>query len=79
MDKKLCYILGTIFIISSGFIYVIERGIAYYSWIGQKMSHTGSFETNPQLPSLFTNIYIPTFLVIGIVFYVIGYRKRNNQ
>lgn len=79
MDKKLCYILGTIFIISSGFLYVIERWIAYYSWIGQMATRTGSYLTYPQLPSLFTNMYIPIFLILGIVFYILPYRKRNNS
>ena len=79
MDRKIYYILGTIFLISSGFLYTIERGIAYYYWIGQMsvVSHTGSYSTNPQLPRLFTNIYIPIFLIVGVVFYVLAYRKRN--
>ncbi|MBW9157321.1 hypothetical protein LGL55_07260 [Clostridium tagluense] len=79
MDRKTYYILGTIFLISSAFLYEIERGIAYYSWIGQMSAHTGSYSTNPQLPSLFTNIYIPIFLIIGVVFYVLAYRKRNRN
>jgi hypothetical protein len=78
MDKKLYYFLGSIFIITSGFLYTIERGIAYYSWIGQMMSasHTGSFPNNPKLPNLLTNIYIPVFIIIGVVFIYLGYRKK---
>lgn len=79
MDKKLYYILGTIFIISSGFFYEVERVIAYYSWIGQMKAHVGSYSSNPQIPSLITNIYIPIFLVIGIGFYIFAYKKRNNS
>lgn len=80
MDRKIYYIFGTIFLISSGFLYTIERGFAYYYWVGQisAASHTGSYSTNPQLPSLFTNIYIPLFLIIGVIFYVLAYRKRNR-
>lgn len=79
MDKKLCYILGTIFIVSSGFFYTIERGIAYYSWIGQMNAHVGSYSSNLQIPSLTTNIYIPIFLIIGIILYICAYKKRNNS
>jgi hypothetical protein len=78
MDKKLYYVLGTIFIIVSGFLYTIERGIAYYSWIGQRISasQVGSFSSNPELPGLLSNIYIPVFVIIGVIFYALGYKKR---
>lgn len=81
MDKKLYFVLGTIFIISSGFLYTIERGIAYYSWIGQMASaaHTGSFPSNPELPVPLTNIYIPAFIIIGVIFYVLGSRKKLHR
>jgi|BarGraIncu00431A_1022009.scaffolds.fasta_scaffold34386_1 hypothetical protein len=79
MDKKLYYILGTIFIISSGFIYVVERGFAYYTWVGQLTAHLQSYSSSPQSPNLITNIYIPLFLIIGIVFYVSAYKKRDNS
>ncbi len=78
MDKKSYYALGTIFVVASGFIYAIERGISYYTWIGQMMSasHTGSSPINPQLPGLLTNIYIPGFVIIGAIFYVLGCGKK---
>ncbi len=76
MDKKLFYVLGAIFIIVSGVIYTIERGMAYYTWIGQMTSHTGGYPTNPQMPGLLTNVYIPIFIIIGLVFYILGYRKK---
>ena len=66
------------FIVASGFIYAIERGLAYFSWIGQMMSasHTGSSPTNPQFPGLLANIYIPIFMIIGVIFYVKGYMEK---
>jgi hypothetical protein len=81
MDRKGYYILGTIFLISSGFLYTIERGIAYYSWIGQMnaLPQIGSYPSNPQLPGLFTNIYVPVFLIIGVAFYALAYRKRDRN
>jgi len=76
MDKKFYYLLGTIFIITSGILYSIERFIAYFSWIGQMNSHTGSFEAYPSLPGMRTNIFIPIFIIIGIYLFVSGYRKK---
>lgn len=78
MDKKLYYVFGTIFIIASGFLYTIERAISYYSWVGQKMSitQTGEYYAFPQLPNLLTNIYIPIFVIISVICFVLGYRKK---
>ncbi|WP_425803765.1 hypothetical protein ACHOLT_18750 [Desulfitobacterium sp. Sab5] len=78
MEKKLCYILGTVFIITSGIIYSLERFIAYFVWIGQMNAHTGSFPTYPNLPGLLTNIFIPIYAVIGIILLVIGYKESNS-
>jgi hypothetical protein len=79
MDKKLFYILGSVFIIASGFLYTLERFIAYFAWVGQMNAHTGSFPNNPDLPGLSSNIFIPTFLLIGIVLFVLGYRGKSNS
>lgn len=78
MGKKLYYIFGTIFLIASGLIYTVERGIAYYSWIGQRLSasQVGMCSTTPELPGLFTNIFIPGFVIIGAIFFVLGYKKE---
>jgi hypothetical protein len=75
MDKRLCYILGTVFIISGAIIFSFERFIAYFSWIGQMNAHTGSFPTYPELPGLLTNIFVPIFVTIGITLFAIGYKK----
>lgn len=77
MDKKLYSILGTVFIISSGFLYSFERFIAYYGWIGTLNSNIGSHSTSPHLPGIFTNIFIPIFLIIGFVLIVKGYKNNN--
>lgn len=34
MNKKLYYILATVFIITSGILYSLERFITYLAWIG---------------------------------------------
>lgn len=52
MDKKLYYILGTVFIIAGGILYSLERFISYFSWIEQMNGHIGSF---------------PIFIMIGVI------------
>jgi hypothetical protein len=79
MDKRLFYILGTVFIIASGILYSFERFIAYFSWIGQMNAHTGSFPNNPDLPGLSSNIFIPIFVIIGIALFVLGCRCKSNS
>ncbi|GCD10850.1 hypothetical protein [Clostridium tagluense] len=75
MNKKSYYQIGAIFMIASGFIYTIERFIAYYSWTGQMVK--GSFPTYPELPGLFTNMFLPLFFIIGTISFIIGYIKND--
>jgi hypothetical protein len=79
MDKKLYYILGTVFIVTSGILYSLERFISYFAWIGQMNANTGSFPTYPDLPSLFTNVFVPTFIIIGVILFVLGCKKHNKM
>ncbi|AFS78277.1 hypothetical protein Curi_c12660 [Gottschalkia acidurici 9a] len=78
MNKKLYYILGTVFIITSGILYSLERAISYFSWIGQMNADSSSFPSYPNLPNIFTNSFVPTFIVIGVILFVLGYRKHNK-
>lgn len=71
MDKRFYIIIGTIFLISSGFIYSIERLISYihwYLWTGQKMM---------EIPIPGTNIFVWIFVIIGLGFFVPGFRKKE--
>ena len=77
MDKKLYYILGTVFIISSGFLYTFERFIAYYEWIGILNANISSYSSSPHLPGVLTNIFIPIFIIIGFTLIVKGYKNNN--
>ncbi len=78
MDKKLCYVLGTVFIITSGILYSFERFIAYFVWISKMNAHTVSFPPYPSLPGLLTNIFVPIFIIVGITFFVLSYNKSNK-
>lgn len=78
MDRKLYYILSAVFMIMSGILYTIERGIAYFTWVGQMIasSHTESCPINPQMPGLLSNLYIPIFVIISLILCILGYRKK---
>ena len=74
MDNKTYCILGTLFIIAGGLIYSIERAIAYLVWVGQ-MNALSSWPTLPELPTFLTNFFIPVFIFVGIIFFLVGYKK----
>jgi hypothetical protein len=78
MEKKIYYVLGTVFIALSGIIYTFERFISYYSMIGQRlsMSQIGSGMIDLQLPNLATNIFVILFIILGVSFYIGGYKKK---
>lgn len=76
MDKKLYYLLGTVFIIASGFLYTFERFISYYEWIGILNADIDMYSANPNLPGILTNIFIPIFIIIGGVLIFKGYKKN---
>ncbi len=80
MEKKIYYILGTVFIITSGLIYTFERFAANYlspSGHGEATSQ-GSIVTYTMTlkPSLFSNLFIAIFIVIGVIFFARGYAKK---
>lgn len=75
MDKKLYYVLGTVFIIASGFLYSFERFISYYEWIGILNANIDMYSATPHLPGILTNIFIPVFIIIGVVLIVKGYKE----
>ncbi len=81
MDKILYYLLGTVFIIAGGITYTLERGIAHLVWIGQlnAIRYMGSAPNSPQIPGLFTNVFVPLFMIIGIFFFVLAFYKHNRK
>lgn len=81
METKIYYILGTVFLISSGFIYTFERVMSNcsMSWgqgVSMSQSNVTTF-TMPLLPSPFSNIFITLFITISVIFFVRGYAKNK--
>ena len=81
MDRKLCFIVGTIFIITSVFLYVIEIGVYYFSWVNQMIAsyYMGSSLINHQQLNPVIIIFIPALLLMSIIFYTLGYTKNNRE
>lgn len=76
MDKKLGLVLGSLFILTSGLIYTMERLIAYVYWFAQ--INTGTWDTVPQTMPLLKNLFIGAFFIIGIVFIFMSFKKENH-
>ncbi len=53
----------------------MERLIAYIYWFAQ--INTGTWETFPQTMPLFKNLFIVAFLIIGIIFIVMSFKKES--
>ena len=73
MDKKISLILGSLFILTSGLIYTIERLSTYVYWSAQ--INTGKYATIPETIPLFDNPFIALFFLIGIIFIVMSFKK----
>ena len=75
MDKKISLILGSLFILTSGLIFTIERLSAYVYWSAQ--INTGTCDTIPETMPLFDNLFIALFFLIGIVFIIMSFKKER--
>ena len=75
MDKKVNLILGSLFILTSGLIFTIERLSAYVYWSAQ--INTGTYDTTPETMLLFDNLFIALFFLIGIVFIIVSFKKER--
>ena len=73
MNKKINLILGSLFILTSGLIYTIERLSRYVYWSAQ--INTGEYATNPETLPIFDNPFIVLFFLIGIIFIVMSFKK----
>ena len=75
MDKKTSLILGSLFILTSGLIFTIERLTAYVYWSAQ--IHTGTWDTIPQTMPLFDNLFTGLFFLVGIVLIIMSFKKER--
>jgi hypothetical protein len=76
LDKKTGLVLGSLFILTSGLIFTIERLIAYVYWSGQV--NTGTWDSIPQTMPLSDNLFTVIFFLVGIALIILSFRKNNN-
>ncbi|KQL52671.1 hypothetical protein AN964_03445 [Heyndrickxia shackletonii] len=73
-------VLGAIFILVSGFMYSIERAVTMLStnvviagfYAGKITGEVPKVE----VASVFSNLFVPIFFVLGIILIIYGFRKR---
>ncbi|MFA9559934.1 hypothetical protein ACERII_21720 [Evansella sp. AB-rgal1] len=76
MDKKISLILGSVFILTSGLIFTIERLSRYVYWSAQ--INTGEYATNPKTIPILDNLFIALFFLIGIIFIIVSFKKESH-
>ena len=78
VNKNMCYILGTVFLITSSLLYTLQRAISVMVWKGEvdaringivPLHPPGAFEP-------FTNVFVPAFLLIGIILFAYGKKLK---
>lgn len=74
MDKKTSLIIGSVFILTSGLLYTIERLSAYIYWFA--LSLGSEYPSTPEMPSLLANLFVPLLFVIGIIIFVVVYKDK---
>ncbi|WP_053217691.1 hypothetical protein [Virgibacillus senegalensis] len=77
MREKTFLILGVVFFLASGFVYTLERLNVYVYWLAQSLN--GEFPVKPDMSEAFNNLFVPIFLALGIVFFVVYFVKRSNS
>ncbi|WP_052124383.1 hypothetical protein [Planococcus sp. PAMC 21323] len=75
MDTRTGYILGSLFMLTSGLIFTIERLTAYVYWTGQV--NTGQWDTVPQTFSFFDNLFIPLFFIVGLGLIAVSFERNR--
>ncbi|MFS0688813.1 hypothetical protein AB1K89_06185 [Sporosarcina sp. 179-K 8C2 HS] len=75
MDKKTSLILGSLFILTSGLIFTIERLTAYVYWSAK--INTGTWDTIPQKLPLYENLFTGLFFLVGIILIIVSFKKEG--
>ena len=80
MDKSSMF-LGLVMIALSGILYTVERFIAVFKWASEsvpvQLKGSGSYPSEPYMPSILDNIFVGIFLIIGLVLLVFSLLKKE--
>lgn len=82
-NMKFYRVTGIVFIIMAGFIYTLERG---FSLLSTSIVRAGFFAGGNtggvpeiEINSLFNNLFVPAFLILGILSLIYGFSKPKNE
>jgi hypothetical protein len=79
MKKSLFLLLGILLIISGALLYSLEKLMAYIVWAAHRIGPPSSegWPSQPDVPSLLENWFVPIFLILGIFFILKGFFDKN--
>ena len=73
----MCYILGTVFVITSGLIYTLQSAVSALVWNGEiNAKFNGEIPFPPGSFEPFTNVFVPIFLLVGIILFAYGKKVK---
>ncbi|WP_114572123.1 hypothetical protein [Exiguobacterium flavidum] len=67
--------MGILFLIAGGILYSLERIVAHIHWTA--LVGTGEYPQFPPLEPFTQNLFLPLFLVVGIILLIIGSRRTD--
>lgn len=76
-------IIGVVFISMAGLIYSLERGFSFLSTSTEKAGALAGNATgeipNININGFFDNMFVPIFLIVGIIFLTYGFNKTKKN
>ncbi|MEC0127657.1 MULTISPECIES: hypothetical protein [Paenibacillus] len=71
---------GILLLSLGGFLYTLERMVAYFSTYITSIGKEGiSVDLTVLYPGFFSNLFIPFFVFLGLIFCVIGFSSKKND
>lgn len=67
--------MGVLFLIAGGSLYSLERIVSYIHW--NALVGTGEYPQHPQLEPFTQNLFVPLFLVAGIILIITASRRTD--
>jgi hypothetical protein len=81
MKKSISLLSGTLLIISGALLYSFEKMMAYIMWAAHRIGPSSSegWPSEPDVPSLLENWFVPIFMVLGIYFILKSFFEKHND
>ncbi|MGQ8875801.1 hypothetical protein [Paenibacillus sp. TSA_86.1] len=71
--------IGIILLTLAGFLYTLERIVAYFSTYVKTIGKTGiSVDLTVLYPGFFDNLFVPFFFFLGLILFIIDFVIKNK-